>query len=130
MKPFTFLAVVLTMLLPGLSAMATELVLSCDNNEEFNSTFQVDTKTGRVVHLTSLNKITGQVWTVNGRLKTLYQEPGWIVFSDHSLAVEDRMVVVDSLNLNTLTIISKTMVADVKDDSPDMIFRCTITNKR
>ena len=58
MKPFTFLAVVLTMLLPGLSAMATELVLSCDNNEEFNSTFQVDTKTGRVVHLTSLNKIT------------------------------------------------------------------------
>jgi len=39
------------------------------------------------------------------------------------------MVVVDSLNLNTLTIISKTMVADVKDDSPDMIFRCTITNK-
>jgi len=50
MKPFTFLAVVLTMLLPGLSAMATELVLSCDNNEEFNSTFQVDTKTGRVVH--------------------------------------------------------------------------------
>ena len=110
--------------------MATELVLSCDNNEEFNSTFQVDTKTGRVVHLTSLNKITGQVWTVNGRLKTLYQEPGWIVFSDHSLAVEDRMVVVDSLNLNTLTIISKTMVADVKDDSPDMIFRCTITNKR
>ena len=39
------------------------------------------------------------------------------------------MVVVDSLNLNTLMIISKTMGGDVKDDSPDLIFRCTITNK-
>ena len=33
-----------------LSAMATELVLSCDNNDAFNSTFQIDTKAGRVVH--------------------------------------------------------------------------------
>ncbi len=38
------------MLLPGLSAMATELVHSCDNNDAFNSTFQIDTKAGRVVH--------------------------------------------------------------------------------
>ena len=130
MKPFIWLAVVLNMLLPGRSAMANELVLSCDNNDAFNSTFQVDTKAGRVVHLTSLNKATGESWTVNLPLKTLYQEPGWIVFSDNSLAAEDRMVVIDSLNLNSLTIISKTMVTDIKDDSPDMIFRCSITNKR
>ena len=120
------LIVLLNMLLFSRPVMANAVVLSCTNNDGFNSRFQVDPKAGRVVHLSSYDPVDGQSWNnLNVQLQTLHHEPGWIVVSDNSV-ISDRMLVVDSLNLTTLTLISKIMIPDAKNDLPGEIYKCVI----